>query len=60
MRAGVAVDGPIHANMDPRAGDMVPQTIDPVPLDGRHPDAHGERVAYRLRVSSVGSRPTRR
>jgi hypothetical protein len=39
---------------------MVPQTIDPVPVDGRHPDAHCESVSYRLRVSSVGSRRSSR
>jgi hypothetical protein len=59
MRAGIAVDEPIHANLDPSAGDMLPQAIDPVPVDGRHPDAHGKRVSYRLLVSSVGSRPIR-
>ena len=40
MRAGISVDEPIHSDLDPGAGDMVPQAIDPVPVDGRHPDAH--------------------
>jgi hypothetical protein len=40
MRARIAVDETIHSDLDPRAGDMVPQAIDPVPVDGRHPDAH--------------------
>jgi hypothetical protein len=30
MRAGIAVDEPIHANLDPRTRDMIPQAIDPV------------------------------
>jgi len=60
MRAGIAVDEPIHANLDPGAGDMVPQAIDPVPVDGRHPDAHGHTVSHRRRKSTVSVSPWHR
>jgi hypothetical protein len=37
--------------LDPRTRDMIPQAIDPVPVDGRHPDAHTESVSHGLRES---------
>ena len=52
MRARISVHEPIDADLDPGAGQLVSQAIDPVPVDGRHPDAHGTSVAYGLRLSS--------
>ena len=46
---------PIDADLDAGAGHVVPQAVDPVPVDGRDPDAHGTSVAYGLRLSSGGS-----
>ena len=43
---------PIDADLDSGAGQLVSQAVDPVPVDGRHPDAQGESVSYRLRLSS--------
>jgi len=36
-------------------GQVVPQAVDPVPVDSRHPAAHGTTAAYGLRKSSGSS-----
>ncbi len=45
MRARVAMHEPIDADLDAGTGHVVPQAVDQVPVDGRHPDAHGTSVS---------------
>ena len=52
MRTRVSMHEPIDADLDAGAGHVVPQAVDPVPVDGRHPDAPWTTVSYGLQLSS--------
>jgi hypothetical protein len=52
MQARIALYESIDANLDARACHRVPQPVDLVAVDRRHPDVYGERVAYRIQLRS--------
>ena len=53
MLTGIPVSQAIDADLYARPAHLVLQSVDPIPVDFGHPDAHISSVSYKLQVSST-------